>query len=233
MDSTLKTIIIMIIILLIILCIVNYKKQENFTNDEAIQNVASLYNQAKLSVTDLTSTGISTLNTVNANGNLTSNGNALFKNGSWLPYTDGNNYITSPNNILRGGPTTIQGDLNVSGNSNLKNVSMTSLSSPTANISNLTITPNNIPVIPLQISPININQSWTWDNQIWAPKNGIGNIIFPAISAKLRTVPIGSIIIFSIMGNPTVERGQAIIITYKISDTQYSYSPLQGQILSI
>jgi competence protein ComGC len=124
MDLTLKTIIIIIIVLLIILCMINYKKQENFTNDEAIQNVASLYNQAKLSVTDLTSTGISTLNTVNANGNLTSNGNALFKNGSWLPYTDGNNYITSPNNILRGGPTSIQGDLNVSGSSNLNTLTV-------------------------------------------------------------------------------------------------------------
>jgi hypothetical protein len=55
----------LIIITLIIKYITTYN-QEDFTNDESVQNVASLYNQAKLTVTDFTSTGTSTLNTVNA-----------------------------------------------------------------------------------------------------------------------------------------------------------------------
>lgn len=72
MNTTIITITIIIIAILIIKYIANYE-QENFTNDEAVQNIASLYNQAKLSVTDFTSTGTSTLNTVNAT-NLVSNG---------------------------------------------------------------------------------------------------------------------------------------------------------------
>jgi len=74
--------------------------QENFSSDEAVQNIASLYNQANLTVTNFTSTGNTTLKG-NAGG------------ATHFPYTDGNNYITSNNNILRGGPTTIQGNLNV------------------------------------------------------------------------------------------------------------------------
>ena len=41
---------------------------EGFSSDEAVQNIASLYNQAKMTVTDFTSTGTSTLNNMNISG---------------------------------------------------------------------------------------------------------------------------------------------------------------------
>ncbi len=120
MNITIINITVVIIAILIVIYIMNKcVSAEHFTNDEAVQNIASLYNQSKFAVTDLTSTGTSNLNTVNITGN------TLLKNGSWFPYTDGNNYITSPNNILRGGPTSVQGDLNVSGNSTLPNINTT------------------------------------------------------------------------------------------------------------
>ncbi len=112
-NITLINIIILIVVILVVFYVINKCVNiEHFTNDEAVQNIASLYNQSKFAVTDLTSTGTATLNTLNVNGN------AQFKNGSFFPYTDGNNYITSPNNILRGGITSVQGNLNVSGATN-------------------------------------------------------------------------------------------------------------------
>ncbi len=123
-------IIIVIIVILIVVYIINKCINiEHFTNDEAVQNIASLYNQSKFAVTDLTATGTSNLNTVNVTGN------TQFKGGSWFPYTDGNNYITSTNNILRGGPTSVQGDLNVTGNSNLPNIN----TSGNINVNTLTV----------------------------------------------------------------------------------------------
>jgi len=105
-----------IIIIIVILLIFLYVKNdvENFTNDEAIQNVASLYNSSMATVTNLKATG-----NVTVDGGLTA-GNYVYTKGNatggtHFPWTDGNNYITSNNNILRGGPTTVQGDLNVSG----------------------------------------------------------------------------------------------------------------------
>jgi hypothetical protein len=130
MNTPLTNIIVVIIIILIVIYIINkYVYTEHFTNDEAVQNIASLYNQAKFSVTDLTATGTSNLNTVNMTGNTT------LKGGSHFPYTDGNNYITSTNNILRGGPTSVQGDLNVSGTSNLPNIN----TSGNINVNTLTV----------------------------------------------------------------------------------------------
>ena len=74
-------------------------------------------------ITTLNSTtgNIKTLAGENANlsgrltaGSVFANGNSV--GGTHFPWpADGNNYITSNNNILRGGPTTVQGDLNVSG----------------------------------------------------------------------------------------------------------------------
>jgi len=121
-------IIITLIVLLIIFWAQNkYIIYEDFSSDEAIQNMASLYNQSKLTVTDLISTGnttvngtlnTTTLNTNNATVNGILNTSALYSKGNGsgsthFPYTDGNNYITGNNNILRGGSTTIQGQLNV------------------------------------------------------------------------------------------------------------------------
>ena len=51
-------IIIVLIVVIIIILIYSYpKSQENFTNDEAIQNVASLYNSGMATVTNLNATG--------------------------------------------------------------------------------------------------------------------------------------------------------------------------------
>lgn len=44
-----------------------YNKYEYFTADEAVANIASLYNNKNLVVTDLNSTGTGTFNTVRAN----------------------------------------------------------------------------------------------------------------------------------------------------------------------
>jgi len=138
---------------------------EGFSSDEAVQNVASLYNSGMATVTNLrATTGITAdasitspsftspgrlhlsgpellylLNkngvivgkewggngNLNVQGDTTVNGGVTVGNylytkgnstgGTHFPWTDGNNYITSNNNILRGGPTTIQGDLNISG----------------------------------------------------------------------------------------------------------------------
>ena len=136
--------ILILIILLICLAQNKYIIYEDFSSDEAVQNISSLYNQSKLTVTDFTSTGKSALGTTTIN-NLTAptisatnatinntltanvaniNGilstQALYSKGNasgstHLPYSDGNNYLTSNNNILRGGPTTIQGNLQVDG----------------------------------------------------------------------------------------------------------------------
>lgn len=109
---------ILAIITIIILFIYNnYQIEENFTNDEAVKNIASLYNQSKLAVTDFTSTGTANLNTAKVAGISTFKGNAT--GGTYLPWQDGNNYITSNNNVLRGGPTTIQGNLNANNNATI------------------------------------------------------------------------------------------------------------------
>ena len=54
------------------------------SNDEAIANVAALYNKDNMSVTNLTTTGAF---------------NSRFKNDTWIPYTDGINYIRGPTRL--------------------------------------------------------------------------------------------------------------------------------------
>jgi hypothetical protein len=126
-----KIIIIVIVILIITLYLIS-SNTEYFTNDEAVKNIASVYNQANMTVTNFNATGNANFNTTNTTGMAIFKGNA--GGGTHLPYTDGNNYITSNNNILRGGPTTIQGDLNVSGVSTLPN-----LNAPNVNAGNINI----------------------------------------------------------------------------------------------
>lgn len=134
---------IFVILLIFITCKCISDNTEDFSNNEAIQNLADVYNEAKLTVTDFVSTGASTLNTatvknlsspvgkidsltssgITVNGDTTMNGALVVKSihtqsDSWFPYTDGNNYLTGKSNILRGGPTTIQGNLQVDGSAN-------------------------------------------------------------------------------------------------------------------
>jgi len=56
--------IIWIFIILKMLC--DTTQLEHLTNDEAVKNIASLYNQGKLSVTDFNSTGTGTFNNITA-----------------------------------------------------------------------------------------------------------------------------------------------------------------------
>jgi len=72
MNYNLVIIVVLVINLLALSWIIyqNYNKnlqvlKEGFSSDEAIQNIASLYNQGKLEVTDFTSTGTATLGTAN------------------------------------------------------------------------------------------------------------------------------------------------------------------------
>jgi hypothetical protein len=70
MNIGINRLIIVGIIFVIIMYMYNYTEyygnNESFTNDEAIQNIASLYNQAQLTVTNFTSTGKGTFNDLNA-----------------------------------------------------------------------------------------------------------------------------------------------------------------------
>jgi len=60
-----------LIVVIIIAVIYNYSKtQEKFTNDEAIQNIASLYNQANLNVTQITTPKIVGTPNVAVTGNI-------------------------------------------------------------------------------------------------------------------------------------------------------------------
>ncbi len=83
MNINLITIITAIVVFAITLYVINQSRMiENFTNDEAVQNIASLYNQSKFAVTDLTATGLSTLNNANINGILNIGGNGANINGT-------------------------------------------------------------------------------------------------------------------------------------------------------
>ena len=71
MNNTTNSLLIIAIIFVVIMLTYNCteyytQNNESFTNDEAIQNIASLYNQAQLSVTNFTSTGKGTFNDLNA-----------------------------------------------------------------------------------------------------------------------------------------------------------------------
>ncbi len=230
MNTTIIIIVTLIIITLIIKYITTHN-QEDFTNDEAIQNVASLYNQAKLSVTDFTSTGTSTLNTLVVNNGATINAvstiNDIRTNGitnrgvtstDTLGVANGGviNGLTQLNTVKVGYNVDAGQDINVGRNLNVTG----------------TITSNKIPVIPIVVSNLNLGTSWGWDDQIWG-NSGITNIVFPIISERLRPLPIGSVVIFAITGNSNPGRGQGLIMTYKISDGQYTYSPMQGILRNI
>ena len=98
MENLLKLLILIIILACVITFVDNSKKQELFGSEasnssEAIQNVASLYNENKLTVGEIvttddiiagknvTATGnITTSGNVTATGNITATGNGAFKN---------------------------------------------------------------------------------------------------------------------------------------------------------
>jgi hypothetical protein len=140
MNITLTIIAIITIIIIIVYILNGNCETEYFTNDEAVQNIASLYNQAKFAVTDLTSTGTSTLNTANVNGLLTANNGATINGNSTINSIKTNgiavngatstttlnvangatiNGSTTINSLTTGYNANIGTDLNVKGNTTL------------------------------------------------------------------------------------------------------------------
>lgn len=69
MDIVIITILLLIILIIFIICLIKYGYviYEGFSSDEAIQNVASLYNQSSLTVGNFTSTGTTTLGNATVN----------------------------------------------------------------------------------------------------------------------------------------------------------------------
>lgn len=133
--------VIFIILLLAIIAIIVAKKFisdykiEGMTADEAVKNVASLYNTTKLTITDLTSTGNTSLNnatvttgtinaatipTLNSTTGTITNLNATKGNiTGGLTVKSGLNADTGTIGTTTLGSTTINGNLNVTGTSNL------------------------------------------------------------------------------------------------------------------
>ena len=106
---------------------------EGFSSDEAVQNIASLYNQAKLTVTDFISTGTTTLNNINISGKatiptMTSNnitasagikGDTLTANSGAISGSFKTGSLTAGNTVLGAtnmtGNSKITGDLTITG----------------------------------------------------------------------------------------------------------------------
>ena len=104
-----------IVILLLILVLIYYKlnkKKENLTNDEAITNLASLYNNSNMTVTNMSVTGnivardysgnnIDLSGNLNVGGNVNSNGNLTIKNISANSLNINDKFIIDASGTLR------------------------------------------------------------------------------------------------------------------------------------
>lgn len=125
MDTTSITIIVIIAIAVIIIYMQNSSGVESFTSDEAIQNIASVYNQSKFIVTDLTATGAANVNgkLVVGNGITTNNGLTVTGATNTNTLMVGNgatiNGLTTLNALKTGYGADIGKNLNVAGNTNL------------------------------------------------------------------------------------------------------------------
>jgi len=114
-------IIIVLIVVIIIVLIYSYpESHENFTNDEAIQNVASLYNSGMATVTNLNATGVATLSNLNA-GNININGDVMTGKGRVHLTGPELLYLLNKSGVIIGkewggnGNLTVQGDANIGG----------------------------------------------------------------------------------------------------------------------
>lgn len=109
-STSVLTIIIILSIIVIILFSERSYAHENFTNDEALQNIASLYNSGLATVTNLNATTSIKTPQLNSDGRLNVSGNGklylLNKNGVVISKDDGGN-----------GNLSVQGDANVAGTS--------------------------------------------------------------------------------------------------------------------
>jgi hypothetical protein len=127
---------IIILIIILTVCYLYNNSYEHMTNDEAISNVASLYNTSMATVSNFKVTNDANIDgKLGVTGKLTSNGGIAINKGlvvdtitsgnatftdiakfkgaggsdTWFPYTDGNNYIRGPTII--DGPVTLNGTL--------------------------------------------------------------------------------------------------------------------------
>lgn len=229
-------ILIVLLIILIIVYLCNRNRFEHYTSEEALQNIASLYNQGNLVVTDFQSTDTGTFNNLTATGTTTL-GTANITNGNLT-----NETVSGTSNINNAIVNNAHvGTMVVSGLSTLDNINVSGLS----NLGNINVsgTVNSMPLVPIATGQININTPWDWDTQVWpnSPPSttlstltgNIRPIIFPTISATLKPMPVGSVVIFCFAGNTDTNLAQGLVITYKVSATQYHYSPIQGLLLNI
>lgn len=146
---------ILILILICLFLLHNQKATEHFSSDEAVQNIASLYNQAKLTVTDFVSTGTGTLNNINISGKAS------------LPTITSNNITASAaikGDSLTAATGAITGDLKAgsltAGASSLGATNMAGNSKITGN---LTVTGQMTPFS----EQINVIYPIQWDQATW------------------------------------------------------------------
>lgn len=129
-----KIIIVLLIVSMILLFLTTHQinETENFSSDEAIQNVASLYNQGDMTVTNFKSTGTGAFNNLTASGtgtfgNLTASGTGTFNN---LTATGATN-ISNLN--ATSGTATLSG-LTVNGNGTVGNLAVTGSATVNGNL---------------------------------------------------------------------------------------------------
>lgn len=132
MNSLLIAIIIIIIIILINTYVVKYN-MENFTNDEAVKNLASLYNQGQLSVSNFTTTGTATINALNVNS------------------------ATNTNTLMVGNGATINGDSSINSITTKGLTSTGAVNANTLAIGNGSVINGNSSINSINTNGINVN----------------------------------------------------------------------------
>lgn len=165
------------ILILILICLFlltpkyNRNMTEGFSSDEAVQNIASLYNQAKLTVTNFVSTGTSALSTANI-GTLnatTSVANAMTVNTTLKTNALTTGTMAAGTSTL--GTTTINGTATVNGTTNVN---------------------GGLTVTGIMNSPrdqLVVMQTSVWDKTTWISAITAGNYF-------TRTMPDGTLIKF-------------------------------------
>lgn len=100
-------IIFLVVIFAVIICCHNTEgfASVDDASNEAVQNIAGVYNDENMSISNLTVTGITNLK----------GGSDNSQGGTHLPYSDGNNYISANENYIRGNAhvTSGGGDLKI------------------------------------------------------------------------------------------------------------------------
>lgn len=169
--------IIFILLLIVIGLYLLYDKQltEGFSSDEAVQNLASLYNQSAMTVTNLTSTGSGNFNNIATTGTAT------------IPTLKATN-VTASNGIV-GKTGTISGALSTG-----------TLNAQTANITGNGTTTGNFTIGGIlsptreQVIVINVTSSSAWNKTQWIAAITNGNYF-------TRSMPDGTLLKFLFVYN--------------------------------